>query len=204
MALANYSDLQSSIADWLNRSDLTAVIPDFVKLCESDMNRTLRTREMTVRTRGPLDSQYLKLPPDFLELRNIELQTDPVTPLQFRNLHNLDIHRVSNSTGKPIYYSIMQNNLEFAPIPDGEYTLEIVYYQKIPALVDASTNWILDSHSDAYLMGSLVQSAPYLQSDERIGVWAGRYAQILEQMKTSDENAKFSGSTPSITFTPFG
>lgn len=203
MALANYSDLQSSIADWLNRSDLTAVIPDFVKLCESDMNRTLRTREMTVRTRGPLDSQYLKLPPDFLELRNIELQTDPVTPLQFRNLHNLDIHRVSNSTGKPIYYSIMQNNLEFAPIPDGEYTLEIVYYQKIPALVDASTNWILDSHSDAYLMGSLVQSAPYLQSDERIGVWAGRYAQILEQMKTSDENAKFSGSTPSITFTPF-
>ena len=206
MALTNYSELQASIADFLNRSDLTTVIPDFITLCEADMNRTLRTREMTVRTRAVLDGQYLKLPSDFLGLRNIELQTDPVTPLQFRNLQNLDLHRASDPTGKPLYFSIMQNNLEFAPIPDSatEYTLEIVYYQKVPTLATFTTNWVMDTHPDLYLMGSLAQSAPYLQADERIAVWAGRYSQIIEQIKTSDENAKFSGSTPSITFTPYG
>jgi len=203
MALANYTDLQASVADFLNRADLTSVIPDFVTLTEADLNRALRVREMSVRTRAPISEQYVKLPVDFLGMRNIELVTSPVTPLEYRNLQNLDAHRRSDPTGKPIYYSITQNNIEFAPVPDSEYTLEIVYYQKIPALVDNATNWLLDNHPDAYLYGSLMQSAPYLQADERIGIWAGRYQQILDQITASDEKARFSGETPTITFNPF-
>ena len=204
MALTNYTDLQASIADFLNRSDLTDVIPDFITMTESEMNRTLRVREMSVRTQAPIDSQYVKLPDTFLGMRNIELLTTPVTPLEYRNLESLDAHRAKDSTGKPIYYSIMQNNLEFAPVPDSDYTLEIIYYEKIPNLATYTTNWLLEAHPDAYLYGSLMQSAPYLQADERVGLWAGRYQQILEQITTSDEMAKFSGQTPSITFTPLG
>jgi len=207
MALSNYTELQASIADFLNRSDLTSVIPDFITMCEADLNRTLRVRDMSVRTRAPIDSQYVKLPADFLGMRNIDLLTDPVTPLTYKNLQNLDIHRAGDSTGKPLYYSVMQDSIEFAPVPDGDYTIEIVYYQKIPALSSADAdgvNWLLTDHPDAYLYGSLMHSAPYLQADERIGLWAGKYNQILEQIKKSDEQAKFSGSTPSISFTPFG
>ena len=204
MALSNYTELQASVADFLNRSDLTSVIPDFIKMTESELNRVLRTREMSVRTRAPVSKQYLKLPVDFLGMRNIELMTDPVTVLQYRNLENLDAHRASDSTGKPIFYSIMQNNIEFAPVPDAEYTLEIVYYQEIPPLADNSTTWLLTAHPDAYLYGALLQSAPYLQADERIGIWAGKFQQILEQLKTSDEKARFSGTTQTITFSSFG
>ena len=204
MALSNYTELQTSVADFLNRSDLTSVIPDFITLSEADFNRSIRVREMSVRTRGPIDGQYVKLPPDFLEMRNIELLTDPVTPLAYKNLQNLDIHRAADSTGRPLYYSIMQNNIEFAPVPDADYTVEIVYYQKVPSLAVNSTNWLLDTHPDAYLYGSLMHSAPYLHADERVGLWAGKYSQIIQQIKTSDENAKFSGSTPSVSFTPFG
>ena len=203
MALANYTDLKASVADFLNRSDLTSVIPDFITMAEAELNRTLRVREMSVRTQAPIDSQYVKLPDDFLGMRNIDLLTDPVTPMTYKNLQNLDIHRASDATGKPIYYSIMQNNIEFAPVPDGDYTIEIVYYQKVPSLSANSTNWLLTDHPDAYLYGSLMHSAPYLQADERIGVWAGKYQQVIQQITTSDEKAKFSGSTPSISFTPF-
>jgi hypothetical protein len=203
MALANFTDLKASVADFLNRSDLTTVIPDFITLCEAGFNRELRVREMSVRTQAPIDSQYVKLPDDFLGMRNIDLMTDPVTPLEYKNLQNLDIHRRADATGKPIYYSITQNNIEFAPVPESEYTLEIVYYQKVPALSANTTNWLLDNHPDAYLYGTLMHSAPYLQADERIGVWAGKYQQVINQITTSDENAKFSGSTPSISFTPF-
>jgi len=204
MALANYTDLKASVADFLNRSDLTSVIPDFITMAEAELNRTLRVREMSVRTQAPIDSQYVKLPDDFLGMRNIDLLTDPVTPMTYKNLQNLDIHRASDATGKPIYYSIMQNNIEFAPVPDGDYTIEIVYYQKVPSLSANSTNWLLTDHPDAYLYGTLMHSAPYLQADERIGVWAGKYQQVIQQITTSDEKAKFSGSTPSIQFTPFG
>ena len=208
MALSNYTELQASVADFLNRSDLTDVIPDFIRMTEAELNRVLRTREMSVRTRAPVSEQYVKLPDDYLGMRNIELVTSPVTVLEYRNLENLDAHRASDATGKPIFYSIMQNNIEFAPVPDSEYTLEIVYYQKIPQLgtevTEFTTNWLLDSHPDIYLYGSLMQSAPYLQADERIGVWAGKFQQVLEQLKTSDEKARFSGTTPTITFSSFG
>jgi len=205
MALGTYTELQASVADFLNRSDLTSVIPDFITMCEADINRNLRVHDMVMRTRAPISSQYVKLPPDFLGMRNIDLLTDPVTPMSYKNLQNLDIHRAGDPTGKPLYYSVMKDNLEFAPVPDGEYTVEIVYYRKIPALsADNATNWLLDEHPDAYLYGSLMHSAPYLQADDRIGLWAGKYNQILEQIKKSDEQAKFSGSTPSISFTPFG
>jgi len=203
MALSNYSELQSSVADFLNRSDLTAVIPDFITLCEADLNRQLRTREMSLRTRAPLSTQYLKLPDDFIGMRNIELVTNPVTPLEYRNLENLDQHRQNDASGKPIYYSIMQNNLEFAPVPDSEYTLEIVYYRKLPALATFETNWLLSDHPDVYLYGALSHSAPYLVQDERISVWHGKFNTVIQQIIASDENARFSGQTPTITFNSF-
>ena len=34
MAITNYTQLQSSIASWLLRDDLTAVIPDFITLAD--------------------------------------------------------------------------------------------------------------------------------------------------------------------------
>jgi hypothetical protein len=204
MALTNYTELQSSIADFLNRADLTSVIPDFITLTEAEFNRTLRVSNMSVRTQAPLSSQYVKLPNDFIGMRNIDLLTNPVTPLTYKNLQNLDIHRANNSSGKPMYYSIMQQNIEFAPVPDSEYTVEIVYYQKVPPLSGNSTNWLLTEHPDAYLYGGLMHSAPYLQADERAGLWAGKYNQIIQQIISSDEKAKFSGSTPSVSFTPFG
>ncbi len=204
MALSNYTDLQAICADFLNRSDLTDIIKDWIKMAEAEFNRVLRTREMAVRTRSPLSTQYVKLPPDFIGMRNIELITDPITPLEYRNPHTLDIHRSNDATGKPLYYSVIQDNLEFAPVPDSEYTLEIVYYQKVPALSVHTTNWLLDNHPDAYIYGTLLQSPVYLGHDERITLWLGRYNQIIEQITTSDQKASFSGSTPSIAFTPYG
>ena len=32
MALTTYTELKASVADWLNRTDLTNVIPDFISL----------------------------------------------------------------------------------------------------------------------------------------------------------------------------
>ena len=204
MALSNYTELQASIADFLNRSDLTSVIPDFITMCEAEFNRTLRIRDMVKRSRAPITSQYLKLPPDFMGMKNIDLLTDPMTPLTYKNLSEIDAARSRDATGKPLYYSIIQDNIEFAPVPDGEYTIEVVYYGKIPTLSATSTNWLLTAHPDAYLYGSLMHSAPYLQADERVGLWAGKYQQVIQQIIEQDEKIRFSGSTPSISFTPFG
>jgi hypothetical protein len=39
MALSNYGELKTAIATLLNRSDLTAAIPDFISMCDASLNR---------------------------------------------------------------------------------------------------------------------------------------------------------------------
>ncbi len=44
MALSTFSDLKTAVANYLNRDDLTNVIPDFITLTENRINRELRAR----------------------------------------------------------------------------------------------------------------------------------------------------------------
>jgi hypothetical protein len=54
MTLTNYTDLQTSIQNWLQRQDLNSIIPDFITLFEACANRRLRVRQMeTVTTLTP-------------------------------------------------------------------------------------------------------------------------------------------------------
>ena len=206
MAITNYTELQTSIADWLNRSDLSAVIPDFIRFVEIDLNRSLRVRQMVSRTRAVVNTQFYKLPIDFLELRNIEIVGDPVIPLRLLTSIRADERRRALSgRGRPVYYSIFQDNLEFVPIPSGDTTIEILYYKNIPALsATNTTNWLLTKYPDLYLYGSLLQSAPYLNDDSLYQVYGQKYASILEAIKNDNDRARHSGATLEIPFNTFG
>ena len=46
MSLANYSGLKASVANWLNRTDLTAEIVDFIELAENRISHELRIPAM--------------------------------------------------------------------------------------------------------------------------------------------------------------
>ena len=66
MALSNYSELKSSIANWLNRSDLTTEIAeDFIVLAEKDFNSKLRIRSMVTQTTITIDAETENLPSGF-------------------------------------------------------------------------------------------------------------------------------------------
>lgn len=198
MALSTYTELKTSLADWLNRSDLTSVIPDFISLAESQIERQLRTRQMIVRATASFAAaaEYGTVPDDFLEVKSIKLDTNPVTALQFQTIDAMDA--LSNTTylssGKPLYFSVVGNQFRLLPIPDGAYTAELVYYAKLTKLSSTvATNFLLTQAPDIYLYGSLLQAAPYLQDDARISVWSSLYAAGLEQLQTADDRGSTSG-----------
>ena len=67
MALATYANLKTSIANWLNRSDLTTEIADdFIKLAEADFNSKLRVRKMITQSSFTIDSETEAVPTGFL------------------------------------------------------------------------------------------------------------------------------------------
>ena len=85
MAIATYTDLQTSIANFLARSDLTAQIPDFIALAEASMSRELETRSQEKRATASTVSgnEYLSLPTDLREVREVKLNTSPLTVLRY-------------------------------------------------------------------------------------------------------------------------
>jgi hypothetical protein len=199
MAIATYSDLKSAVADWLNRSDLTAVIPSFITLAEAQFNKDerLRTRESMVRSTATFNGQYESLPSDYLEMANLQINDlQPFGKMQFISLNQIDGYKDAYSTnGVPKYYTIVGNQIELLPTPGQDYTAEMVYYAKIAALSDTNTtNWLLTKHPDVYLYGTLIQSAPYLKDDDRMATWMNLYERGVGDVEVADERALFAGS----------
>ena len=198
MALSTYAELRTSIGDWLNRSDLSATIPDFISLAEAQIERTLRTRQMIVRANASFDSQYGAVPSDFLEVKSLKLtSTNPPTPLSFLTVDLLDEQSSSyTASGKPKFFGVVGNQLRVQPAPDGTYTTELTYFAKLTKLSNSVTsNWLLASSPDIYLYGALLQAAPYLQDDARIQTWATLYERALNDLRTADDRGASSGGT---------
>jgi hypothetical protein len=193
----NYAQLQSNIADFLNRTDLAAVIPTFIGLTEAQMERALRVRQMIGRSTAPIDTEYGALPADFLEAKTFKITSSrPIQPVEFVTPEQMDDAQQlnANAQGIPKYFTIIGGQIRVHPVPDATYTGEMTYFTKLDKLSNSNTtNWLLASSPDAYLYGSLMQAAPYLKDDERVAVWGTLYNTAIEAIKTADQNASASG-----------
>lgn len=194
MALTTYSALTSAIEDFLLRPDLTSVIPTFVELAEARLNRDLRVRQMIKRSRATLDTQFTQVPADYLEAQNFEIvSTSPTYCLEPVTAQTLDRYRATGAApGRPKVFAVIGGTIELAPTPDAQYTGELIYYSKIPALSGGNPdNWLLIQAPDVYLYGSLLHSAPYLRDDERVALWAGLYNEAVGSLKLNNERSTF-------------
>jgi len=196
VSITTYSELKTAVANWLNRDDLTSVIPDFIALTEADMDRKIRHWRMEQRSTADIDARYTQLPSGFMEAVRFHLDVDE-RPIDLVTPVFMQKQRQSNSdtSGRPLYYSIIAGQIEVWPTPDSAYTGELYYYARTTPLDDSNTtNWILDYFPDAYLYGALVHSAPYLVDDQRTQVWASLYQNAIDGINANNEKAKFGGS----------
>lgn len=195
----NYTTLKTNVAAFLNRQDLTDVIPTFIELGEAAINRQLRHRKMLARATNNFQEHFLTLPDDFLQAKNIQLDLDPVVSLQYVTLEHADQLRAgpAQTPGIPRYYCIVGDQLEAVPIPAENYTVELTYYVKVPTLSDAEpTNWLIETFPDVYLYGTLVHTAPYLKDDVRVALWGSLYERAIEHANMESERSEISGNTP--------
>ena len=199
MAISTYAELQTSIASWLDRSDLTDIIPDFIALTESRHRRDFKIRRMETRVTANTiaGTEYYTLPENYVAMRNIKLNSDPKTSLEYLTPEIMDRLQAGSSTGMPKAYSIKGNDIQIRPIPDGVYEIEVAYYKTFTPLSDSNTtNDMLTHHPDVYLYGALVEAEPYLQNDKRIQVWQGFYERAKTDIITSNERDRHSGTAP--------
>jgi len=200
VAITTYAELQTATANWLDRTDLTSRIPEFIELAEANFNRVVRQPDMIAKDDSfSIAGRYTTLPTDTLEIIRIVVDLTPVIVLEYMTPEEISERRiVMSSTGKPYYFTTVggaTNQLEVLPSPDSTYTSSIVYYTRIAALSDSATsNWLLAAHPDIYLFGTLVEAEPYLKNDERMPMWTARLDKALNDLKLQGQRERHTAS----------
>ena len=191
MAISTYTELQAAIADWLNRSDLTARIPDFIALAETRINRDLRAREQQVIATANVDTAFFALPGDFLEFKSFRI-TDvggSAFELMLATPEQISAALAENSVSNtPRFVTIIGDQFQLWPAPDQMYVGSLAYVRKVPALSDAApTNWLLTDAPDVYLYGALMAAGPFLRDNEALMTFKALFDEALEGIRVADK-----------------
>lgn len=180
MAISTFAELKTAVANWLHRDDLTAIIPDFIVLAESQIRQDVRVRAMEQTASGSLSAATLALPTRFAEARRVILGTTPqafLTPEAFYPYRD----SVTN------HYTILGTNFVFQQTSG---TYQVDYWQWFaPFSDDADTNWLLTNHPDVYLSAAMFEAATYVEGNPL--PWAARYQAALQKLRRAE--AKMTG-----------
>jgi hypothetical protein len=200
MALSSYSGLKTSIANWLNRSDLTSEIEDFIVLAEKDFNSKLRIRQMISSDNSfSINAEKVDLPTGFLQVRDFFIVNGGTKySLQYITPAQMDQIKGSSTSGQPSTYTIIGDKFRFAPTPASTYTGTLNFYKEFDPLSDSNTtNYILSNHPAIYLYGSLYHSANFLGGVEPrlVQQWQQMYATALERLERNDREDQY-GNAP--------
>lgn len=203
MAIATYDELKTAAANWLARDDLASQIPDFIFLAEAAFNRDFRVRAMEQRAQAATAAgqAYYAWPADMLEVRTIQINTDPPRVLEYLTPEQLRLQGVAAGASTPSYWTDLGASLQLWPAPAGGLTIEIDYYKKLDLATDGA-NWLLARHPDIYLYGTLLQAEPYLHNDARMATWAQLLIAANDQMEREEWRVK-SGAPPAMVRTDY-
>ncbi len=214
MSMETTAKLKTAVLAWLDESatDLDSddtLMDSFIRIAEENLNRMLRVKEMVCLSRlytevdGSGNSIHTyALPDDFGGVRYVRLageDIDYLTPEQAQFVKGL--------TGtERVGYTLWDGNIWLVPDPAENTLLEIMYYQRIPSLVeqtnppayDRTTNWLLTKYPDAYLFGVLDAAHEFIYDEGRAQRIRARFEGIISQIDQIDQIDRWSGSSLSM------
>jgi hypothetical protein len=185
-----YLTLRADIAAWLNRDDLTAYIPSFIRLAEAAIRRDVRCRAMETTASVAITAGVAPVPAGFIEARRLILDNATSWALDYMPPAVLYSSTAYHAAGSAVFYTIEGDNLVFRPATTE--TGLLLYAKAFPALTDsADTNWLLTNAYDVYLYGALIHSAPFLKEDARASIWVEGYRAAVAGVNKQENRARF-------------
>jgi len=202
MAIGTYAELQTAVANWLDRDDLTDRIPEFIALAEAKMNRNLRISLMenvsTAITMASGTRDY-DLPTGFTGMKEFHLTTSPIVALSYITPEMMNRMWAGSTKGKPQAFTLFSDagtrKVKIGPSPDSAYTTSMLYLKKIDNLSVANTTEVmLTENPDIYLYGALLEAEPFLMNDARVQLWATMLEKVAQDLQERDIFDRHSGS----------
>jgi hypothetical protein len=200
MALDTYDNLVKEIADFSHREDLAGKIASFINLSETTMYANdvelLTVRSMEKISTTLTQGEYLSLPDYYESLRSIRF----LTPNNIGKLKYQAPQQIYNNVtpGRPNFFTVVGNEIQFDRIPDSNYQIEIQYYRKALPLTPANqTNEILTNYPNIYLFGSLAALFGYAQDTQQEALYINKFISAIRGANKSDKKGRY-GPAPAM------
>lgn len=199
MALTTYAELQTAIADYLARDDLTAFIPDFITLFECAAARKLRLRITTTSATLTPSSGIATVPTDMLGFIRVTWTGTPRSDLEYINPVFFEAAYADRPSDTPRNYTVEGSSLKVGPLSDT--SLDVVYYERSTAL-SAGLNNLFTYHPDLYLFGSLVEAEAFNKDAEKAILWKARRDEIFSEILAADFQERQQMTVRTMGYTP--
>ena len=145
-------------------------------------------------------TDYTSLQSTVASYLDLHIQGNPPQTIQFLSTSNFFRNARTADSGLPRYYTLLGSEFQFAPVPDSDKTIQMVYYYQPDYLSDTnSSNLWLANTPDLLLYAALGEAEPYLMNDERLQTWAAMYDRALNSITKSDDESEFPAQPMTIT-----
>ena len=188
-----YDNLVQDVVNYMERNDpqFIAQIPSLIGLAESAIAAELKTYlQMTVVETTLLENQVILAKPARWR-KTVSLKTNG-KPMLMRSQDYIAQYQSESDPGVPLYYAEYDyNNWAFAPAPDANYPVEIIYYSEIQPLDSSNQqNLFTREAPQAMLFGTLLQAQGYLKALDKLPIWKGYYTDCLDALKKEDNSRR--------------
>lgn len=191
MSISTYSELVTAVTRASFRSDLSSDIPNFIQLCESDMQIRLKLVDFEATSTLTVTTGSAALPTDYKGMRNVYWDSDIDRPLQYLTPDKFDSQIKTSSL--PSFYTIKGTNIEFLTTLSGSAILN--YKAKFtPISVSNATNAIITNYPDAYMHGTMMQLYLFTRDAANAQTRQMAYEQAIQRVIKDNNERKYGAS----------
>lgn len=191
MSISTYSELKQAVANWTHRADLTAIIPDFIKIAEARINRQFlpRSQEFEVELTTVQGSRYVPVPDGLINPVGLWLKAWlPRNKLTKILPSQLPVK--TNVTGYPQYWCIDNEDIAFDVLAQSAWTFDFRYTKTFALSDENPTNYILTNNPDLYLWGAMYEASVYTKDLEAAGMYAARFEEALDDAQSNENDTR--------------
>jgi len=192
----NYGELKQTVADYIHRADLTAMMPTFIELAHARIMRDVRVPGMLEDSTLVMGTGATALPAGFLDMRELS-NTGPVRRYNLKSVGRAQLNEYTAATGGlPIAYSIIGNSIEIQPA--AAVSLRIIYFKRFDMFVnDTDTNSILTLNPYLYIYGALIEANSYIQDVDQRAKAVDFYSTEVQELNAEALETRY-GEAPQI------
>ena len=186
--ISNYATLQTAVADYLARNDLTSFVPNFIQNAENKIYRRLNIRAEETAFSVAVTNGVGTVPTRFKKIKFAYINQSPIQLLEWMGLEDLYRKYPVRSGGEtPCRISRDAGTFVFGPYP-ADFTLVGTYYQKLEPLRTTDSSWYVVNAPEILLYASLMEAQPFIRKDPRFAIWQALLDDAIDALETEEKS----------------